>query len=133
MSNLYDTPPTIEEIERQIRWEAAAVEMGVKRYRQEQRDANTVADTSAGARLIRETMQSLVPYLTDMQEAIRDKTTNSMGYKPDWWTYICLIEPEKLAYLTFDPSGRMIDASNQFAIGMADAVKARAPQKRADK
>src|SRR6185369_1356859 len=38
---------------------------------------------------------------------------------------------EKLAYLTFDPSGRMIDASNQFAIGMEDAYKARmqAPQK----
>ena len=32
---------------------------------------------------------------------------------------------EKLAYLTFDPSGRMIDASNQFAIGMADAYNAR--------
>jgi hypothetical protein len=26
---------------------------------------------------------------------------------------------EKLAYLTFDPDGRLIEASNQFAIGMA--------------
>jgi len=32
---------------------------------------------------------------------------------------------EKLALLTFDPSGRMIEASNQFAIGMADAYNAR--------
>jgi DNA-binding beta-propeller fold protein YncE len=35
---------------------------------------------------------------------------------------------EKLAYLTFDPSGKMIDASNQFAIGMADAYNLRTRQ-----
>jgi len=32
---------------------------------------------------------------------------------------------EKVAYLTFDANGKMIEASNQFAIGMADAYKAR--------
>jgi hypothetical protein len=32
---------------------------------------------------------------------------------------------EKLAYITFDQSGKMIEASNQFAIGMADAYNAR--------
>ena len=32
---------------------------------------------------------------------------------------------EKVDYLTFDESGKMVDASNQFAIGMPDAYKAR--------
>lgn len=32
---------------------------------------------------------------------------------------------EKLAYLTFDQGGKMIETSNQFAIGMADAYNAR--------
>jgi DNA-binding beta-propeller fold protein YncE len=43
---------------------------------------------------------------------------------------------EKLAYMTFDGSGKMIEASNQFAIGMADAYNARmqrgAPNKQAN-
>jgi hypothetical protein len=42
---------------------------------------------------------------------------------------------EKLAYMTFDGSGRMIETSNQFAIGMVDAYNARlqhgAPNKQA--
>jgi hypothetical protein len=32
---------------------------------------------------------------------------------------------EKVAYITFDGNGKMIEASNQFAIGMADAYRAR--------
>lgn len=35
---------------------------------------------------------------------------------------------EKVDYLTFDASGKMIEASNQFAIGMADAYNARMQQ-----
>ena len=31
----------------------------------------------------------------------------------------------KLAYITFDASGKMIETSNQFAIGMAEADKTR--------
>ena len=40
---------------------------------------------------------------------------------------------EKLAYITFDGSGKMVETSNQFAIGMADAYNARigAPNKQA--
>ena len=38
---------------------------------------------------------------------------------------------EKLAYLTFDRDGKMIEASNQFAIGMADAYNARMRNKQA--
>jgi hypothetical protein len=32
---------------------------------------------------------------------------------------------EKLAYITFDGNGKMIETSNQFAIGMAGAYNAR--------
>ena len=41
---------------------------------------------------------------------------------------------EKLAYLTFDPTGKLVEASNQFAIGQAEAYNARLhgpPDKRA--
>jgi len=40
---------------------------------------------------------------------------------------------EKVVYVTFDGNGRMIEAGNQFAIGMADAYNARmrAPNKQA--
>jgi len=40
---------------------------------------------------------------------------------------------EKLAYITFDGSGRMVETTNQFAIGMADAYKARMQHSAPDK
>ena len=44
---------------------------------------------------------------------------------------------EKVDYIAFDESGKMIETTNQFAIGMADAYNARmqhsAPDKRASK
>jgi hypothetical protein len=32
---------------------------------------------------------------------------------------------EKVAYITFDQNGKMVETSNQFAIGVADAYSAR--------
>ena len=32
---------------------------------------------------------------------------------------------EKVAYLTMDQNGKLVEASNQFAVGMADASNAR--------
>jgi len=40
---------------------------------------------------------------------------------------------EKLAYITFDGSGRMVETTNQFAIGMADSYKARMQHNAPDK
>jgi hypothetical protein len=44
---------------------------------------------------------------------------------------------EKVDYITFDGSGKMIETTNQFAIGMADAYNTRtqqsAPNKQASK
>jgi DNA-binding beta-propeller fold protein YncE len=40
---------------------------------------------------------------------------------------------EKLAYITFDQSGKMIETSNQFAIGIADAYNARMQRSATDK
>jgi len=40
---------------------------------------------------------------------------------------------EKLAYITVDGSGRMVETTNQFAIGMADAYKARMQHSAPDK
>jgi DNA-binding beta-propeller fold protein YncE len=40
---------------------------------------------------------------------------------------------EKVAYITFDRNGKMVEASNQFAIGMADAYNARMQHRAADR
>ena len=40
---------------------------------------------------------------------------------------------EKVDYITFDESGKMIETTNQFAIGMADAYNARMQQSAPDK
>src|ERR1700756_2628721 len=76
----FASPPTIAQIERQIRWEAASIEAGIKRYREELTNpATTLADTSPGQRIIREIMGEFVPWLTDMQAVIKDEITNRPG------------------------------------------------------
>jgi hypothetical protein len=89
------------QIERQIRWEAAAVEAGVRRYREELADpSTTLADTSPGQRIIREIMTRFVPWLADTQEVIREGLVHSQGKPRDWNFLILLLPPEHLAYLT---------------------------------
>jgi DNA-directed RNA polymerase len=62
----FSGPPTIAQIEREIRWEAAAVEAGIRRYREELADpSKTLADTSPGQRIIRAVMREFVPWLAD--------------------------------------------------------------------
>jgi len=56
----FSEPPTIAQIERQIRWEAAAVEAGIRRYHEElNKPGTTIADTSPGQRIIGEIMQGV--------------------------------------------------------------------------
>jgi hypothetical protein len=69
-------PPTIQQIERQIRWEGAAVEAGIRRYREElATPSKTLADTSPGQQIIRKIMAEFVPWLGDAQEVIKAEMT----------------------------------------------------------
>lgn len=93
-------PPTIAQIERQIRWEGAAVEAGVRRYREGLLDLNiTLADTSPGQRIIREIMTKFVPHLAEVQEAAKAAVL-APGKQGDWMWLIQLLPPEILAYQT---------------------------------
>jgi hypothetical protein len=87
-------------IERQIRWEAAAVEAGVRRYREELNSPGmTLADTSPGQRIIREIMAEFVPWLTDAQAVIREGLVHNQGQPRDWQFLVLLLPPDHLAYL----------------------------------
>jgi len=97
----FSEPPTIAQIERQIRWEAAAVEAGIRRYHEElNKPGTTIADTSPGQRIIGEIMQEFVPWLSDAQELLRVEVVNARGRTRDWTLLMLLLPPEKLAYLT---------------------------------
>jgi hypothetical protein len=97
----FSGPPTIAQIERQLRWEAAAVEAGIRRYREELADpSKTLADTSPGQRIIREIMKEFVPWLSDAQDAIRQGLVQNQGKPRDWNFLILLLPPEHLAFLT---------------------------------
>jgi DNA-directed RNA polymerase len=90
--------PTVREIERQVRWEVAAVELAIKRYREEQaRPDLAAADKSAGQAVIRAAMAELVPFLVDIQNTLTESAPSGPN---EWWTYVTLIDAEKLAYLT---------------------------------
>ena len=55
-------PPLRPRLERQIRWEAASIEAGIKLCREEPANpALTLADTSPGQRIIRENSCSISP------------------------------------------------------------------------
>lgn len=96
----FTEPPTIQEIERQVRWEVDAVERAVKRYRQEQRDAVDIGSTSAGQKLLREAMGELTEHIRDTQESLEGVSARGATSKNEWWLYVCLVDPGKLAYLT---------------------------------
>jgi hypothetical protein len=72
----FSEAPTAEQIERQIRWEAGAVALGVRRYNAEltkrslsgrQRE---FADTSLGQGYIRSIVGCLVPVIVETQETL---------------------------------------------------------------
>jgi DNA-directed RNA polymerase, mitochondrial len=87
------------EIKKQRQWEAEAIEAGIRQYREEVYDKAT-ADTSAGQHLIREVMQTFVPYLTTVQEMERDGYFKSAGRTEEWVLLLQILEPETLAFLT---------------------------------
>ena len=113
------------QIERQIRWEAAAVEAGIRRYREELTDpAKTIADTSPGQRIIRAIMVKFVPKLREAQEAIEWDIKNSPGRQRDWTFLFLLLPPEELAFLTLRAvmSDRPCD-SNMFKRTLTSCVR----------
>jgi hypothetical protein len=96
----FSAPPTIAQIERQIRWEAAAVEAGVRLYHEQlNKPGTTIAETSPRQRIIREIMQEFVPWLADAQELLRMEVVNARGRMRDWTLLMLLLPAEKLAYL----------------------------------
>jgi hypothetical protein len=99
----FSSPPTVAQIERQIRWEGAAVEAGVRRYREElAKPTMTLADTSPGQRIIRTVMAEFVPWLTDAQEVTKAGLVKEGRKAPRDWTFL-LHEPRE------DPQGRLPD------------------------
>jgi DNA-directed RNA polymerase N-terminal len=97
----FASPPTMAQIERQIRWEGAAVEAGIKRYREELASPTmTLADTSPGQKIIRTIMADFVPWLADAQEVTKAGLVCGSGQPRDWTFLLLLLPPEHLAYLT---------------------------------
>jgi DNA-directed RNA polymerase len=86
-------------IERQRQWEDEAIQAGIRRYREGVYDKAT-SDTSAGQQLIREVMQTFVPYLTTIQEMERDGYFKPAGRTAEWVLLLQILEPETLAFLT---------------------------------
>jgi hypothetical protein len=93
----------VEQIERQIRWEAGAVALGVRRYNAEltkrslsgrQRE---FADTSLGQGYIRSIVGCLVPVIKETQETL---VAPDAGTIAPWSIYVSLLDAETLAYLT---------------------------------
>jgi DNA-directed RNA polymerase len=90
----------IQDIERQQRWEAEAVEEGVRRYRRAIAEAD-LPDTPAGVIAMREMMAGLVPAIQATQdEAIAGLTAKEKGRNPEWWWYLSFLSAEKLAVIT---------------------------------
>jgi hypothetical protein len=104
----YDTPDAglsgypvpIQDIERQIRWEMANVEEGVRRYRRSIAEAD-LGDTPPGVIAMRDMMAGLVPAIeAARQEAIDGIVSEGKGRKPEWWWTIGFLSAEKLAVIT---------------------------------
>jgi hypothetical protein len=91
-----DPAPTPTQVDREIRWEADAVEAGINRYRAEL-NKRSLADTSPGQRITREIMDYFVPALAEFQEKT---AAGIVGKKSDWSFLTLVLEPEALAYLT---------------------------------
>jgi DNA-directed RNA polymerase len=92
-------PVRIQDIERQQRWEAEAVEEGVRRYRRAIAEAD-LPDTPAGVIAMREMFNGLVPAIRAAQdEAIAGLTAKEKGRNPEWWWYISFLSAEKLAVI----------------------------------
>jgi hypothetical protein len=87
-------------IEAQIRWEAAGVERGVRRYREMLADS-TLDQTPPGMSAIRDMMPAVVEAIAKAQEEARDAiATAGKGRQPDWWWLCQYLEAEKLAFIT---------------------------------
>jgi hypothetical protein len=93
-------PVPIQDIERQIRWEMANVEEGVRRYRRSIAEAD-LGDTPPGVIAMRDMMAGLVPAIeAARQEAIDGIVSEGKGRKPEWWWTIGFLSAEKLAVIT---------------------------------
>src|SRR5438270_11714212 len=77
-----DPDPTPTQVDLEIRWEAAAVEAGVRRYRDELNN-RSLADTSPGHRIMREIMAYFVPGIAEFQEETA-AGIHGPGMKGEW-------------------------------------------------
>ena len=93
-----DPAPTPTQVTREIRWEADAVQAGIKRYRAELNN-RALADTAPGQRIMREIMDYFVRELAKFQEEAA-AGIHGRGKKDDWTFVIQLLKPDALAYLT---------------------------------
>ena len=122
-------PPTIAQIERQIRWEVYAVERGKKEFGRKWQDAFSIkrgdqvlsaksglADTSAGQRIIHELLDKLTPSIAKAQfTLLHDLET--VGRAFNWMFLFTLLDASTVSYLTLraalscfkNGSGRELD------------------------
>ena len=99
MAHLRHTAPTIEDMERQKRWEGECINRGVKRYREMLSEASTAADTQPGQMVIKEVMRSLIPALQAKEkEAIESIAAGGAGRQPEWWWMLPLLPADHWAF-----------------------------------
>lgn len=94
-----DTEADIRAIERQIRWECRAVELGVQRYAA-QTAQQSLADTAPGIQAMREAVRGMVPAIQALQDLAADKITTNRSRPAVWWWGLTTLSPEKLAVIT---------------------------------
>jgi DNA-directed RNA polymerase len=93
--------PTIDQIERQIRWENEGAERGVRRLREAlAAPGMTTLDTAGGKRALQEVMAGMVPAVQEAQRLAIESITNSAGRQSDWWWVLPLLDAAQLAYIT---------------------------------
>lgn len=85
--------------EDQRRFEMQGVNDGIGKFRK-MLDEGNIADTGAGRKIFKETMNLIVPAIREAQElAIEGIANSGPGVRPVWWWYISFVSAEKLAYI----------------------------------
>jgi DNA-directed RNA polymerase len=134
--------PTITEIERQKRFEAAVVEEGIRRYqnsltRKVHRKDGTVAyeskeigETDVGMRVLKDVLgrgeDGVVAAIKTLQsEIVAHITAGTQGRRPDWFYILAHRKPEELAVITIRTllAIKYDDKSVAGAIGLTSAAR----------
>lgn len=103
----------ITEKEREILWEAAAIDRGKDRYRatfstvKQKRDgtvkheSSELGDVAPGQIILKEMMLHAIPYFqAAIEEAKREITSGRRGAHKDWWWLIGWLSAEEIALVT---------------------------------